>query len=349
MSLSSFPSTSYWRPPSLTKSHLVVTRVEHSRLEQEYVAHLATFPSTTFHPPRPSTSASTSSFVHDQPPHPHSSSRPPNNAHAFSYNPPKATTSFKAPSPPFPSSCLLYLRNVDPQTSKTALKTLFNSVLAEGKEIDYVDWVKGSDSVRSVFSSSFESELSLTRSRLALFSFQCHLRLSTPSLASHLLNSLISIPVYHISPSEPPILAELVSGERERIYWMNIKESIRLDAVRIAALDVVVPENGSSSSQVLPTSIFPPVSRQPSSDYPSHCLLFAKGLDPDSSSKTSLKELFNSGLRSDETISKGLEVTYVDWSKGLDTVCSVIISLASEHRVLRRPDASFRSFLPSSF
>ena len=109
---------------------------------------------------------------------------------------------------------------------------------------------------------------------------------------------------------------------------MNIKESIRLDAVRIAALDFVEPESGSSSSQVPPTTSLPTISHpQPSLDYPSNCLLFAKGLDPDSSSKTSLKELFNAGLRSDDTISKGLEVTYVDWSKGLDTVC--LFSLVS--------------------
>lgn len=59
------------------------------------------------------------------------------------------------------------------------------------------------------------------------------------------------------------------------------------------------------------------------SDYPQECLLFAKNLDPDSSNKTSLKAMFNAGLRSDEDVSKGAEVTYVDWSKGLDTVSPV--------------------------
>ncbi|KAL7417158.1 hypothetical protein BDY24DRAFT_411914 [Mrakia frigida] len=271
----------------------VLKKVEHSRLQQEYVAHLATFPSTSTHHPS-STSISAPAFVHDQPPHTHTSIRTPTHPYTSSYNPPKATSTFAAPPPQFPSSCLLYLKNVDPQTSKTALHTLFNSLLPDGKEIDYVDWVKGSDS--------------------------CHLRISTPSHTSHLLKSLTSTPIYHISPSDPPILPELISGERERIYWMDIKESIRFEAVRIAALDLPKSLNGSSSSNIEPTSTIPTLSRsQLSSDYPPGCLVFAKGLDPDSCSKTSLKELFNAGLRSDETNSKGMEVTYVDWSKGLDT------------------------------
>lgn len=150
------------------------------------------------------------------------------------------------------------------------------------------------------------------RPGLALFLFpQCHLRLATPSLAIHLLSSLLASPIHQTSPSEPPILPQLVSGERERIYWMDIKESIRLNAVKTASEDSVVPP------QLIPVATRP---QQTSEDYPLGCLLFAKGLDPDASSKTSLKELFSAALRSDETISKGQEVTYIDWSKGLDTV-----------------------------
>lgn len=57
---------------------------------------------------------------------------------------------------PYPLGCLLFVRNVHPETNKTTLKTLFSSGLTAGgaeggvlpEGIDYVDFNKGMDSVR---------------------------------------------------------------------------------------------------------------------------------------------------------------------------------------------------------
>jgi hypothetical protein len=50
---------------------------------------------------------------------------------------------------PFPPGCLLFVRHVHPQTSRTALRTLLSRVLgADAGGVDYVDYAKGTDSVR---------------------------------------------------------------------------------------------------------------------------------------------------------------------------------------------------------
>lgn len=62
-----------------------------------------------------------------------------------------------SPSSPFPPRCLVFVRNIHPETNKTTLKTLFRAAFAtndrEEKQaanngIDYVDFTKGLDTVR---------------------------------------------------------------------------------------------------------------------------------------------------------------------------------------------------------
>lgn len=59
------------------------------------------------------------------------------------------------PDAPFPPGCLIYARHVHAQTNKTALRALFATALgadAASGGIDYVDYTKGMDSVRTNFS-----------------------------------------------------------------------------------------------------------------------------------------------------------------------------------------------------
>ncbi len=63
------------------------------------------------------------------------------------------------PSAPFPPGCLVFVRNVHPETNKTTLKTLFTThafgAASATSTLDYVDYNKGMTSVRaSTFTSS---------------------------------------------------------------------------------------------------------------------------------------------------------------------------------------------------
>lgn len=145
----------------------------------------------------------------------------------------------------YPHGCLLFIKNVHPQTNKTALKSLFSHILniafgstttiapsssgqgASNSRVDYVDWSKGMSS--------------------------CHLRLTHPSIARALSTYLgshnlvqatgedtVGTPI--ASSSKPtmsigdadmtrPLVAELVQGRAEEIYWSKIPEKIRNAAI----------------------------------------------------------------------------------------------------------------------
>jgi xRRM domain len=60
--------------------------------------------------------------------------------------------------PSYPHGCLAFIKNVHPETNKTTLKELLSAAFrqdgeaATGQEVDYVDYLKGIDSVRpSIF------------------------------------------------------------------------------------------------------------------------------------------------------------------------------------------------------
>ncbi|KAJ3532946.1 hypothetical protein NMY22_g7542 [Coprinellus aureogranulatus] len=130
-------------------------------------------------------------------------------------------------SSPYPYGCLLFIKNIHPETNKTTLKSLFGNLLSgTNGGIDYVDFNKGMDT--------------------------CYLRLSTPSSAQALSSHLTSNPIIQISglddtgsPSSTsmsdlaknaskPIAVEVVLGTREQMYWEKVPEKVRRSAVEKA-------------------------------------------------------------------------------------------------------------------
>ncbi|KAI0355487.1 hypothetical protein OH77DRAFT_1480149 [Trametes cingulata] len=135
------------------------------------------------------------------------------------------------PDAPFPPGCLVYVRNVHPETNKTTLKALFAahgfgaSASASGAAaLDYVDYSKGMTS--------------------------CHIRLSTPHHALTLVSAFQTRPVVQsqgLDSAGTPvpegcseeerakaISMELVQGTREELYWSKVPEKVRREAVRKA-------------------------------------------------------------------------------------------------------------------
>ncbi|KAF9266096.1 hypothetical protein L218DRAFT_95497 [Marasmius fiardii PR-910] len=129
---------------------------------------------------------------------------------------------------PYPPSCLIFVRNVHPETNKTTLKSLFtkpfSSTPQSGKEtigLDYVDYGKGLDS--------------------------CYLRVTTPRHATAIVDYFTSNKVFQGSgldacgsplplksgphPHSTHIKTELVSDRREEIYWEKVPLKVRTAAV----------------------------------------------------------------------------------------------------------------------
>ncbi|KAL0581483.1 hypothetical protein V5O48_000526 [Marasmius crinis-equi] len=128
---------------------------------------------------------------------------------------------------PFPPSCLVFVRNIHPQTNKTTLKSLFTNLFspnaphsgAQAIGLDYVDYNKGMDC--------------------------CYLRLSTPGYANVLVEHFAANKVAQRSglddcgspvPSKPEadrshITTELVLGRREELYWEKVPLKVRTVAV----------------------------------------------------------------------------------------------------------------------
>ncbi|KAF7317670.1 RRM-3 domain-containing protein [Mycena kentingensis (nom. inval.)] len=110
--------------------------------------------------------------------------------------------------PNYPPNCLVFVRNLDVGTNKTALRTLFGTALGlEGKAIDdaidYVDYTKGVDS--------------------------CHLRLTSTTHATALVAYFTDGP-----EAQGKAKAELVTGTREAVYWERVPERVRVQAVKRA-------------------------------------------------------------------------------------------------------------------
>ncbi|TBU42679.1 hypothetical protein BD309DRAFT_991526 [Dichomitus squalens] len=128
------------------------------------------------------------------------------------------------PSAAYPPGCLVFVRDVHPETNKTALKTLFAAhAFGSPAALDYVDYHKGMTS--------------------------CHVRVATPAHARMLVSALADRPVVQAAglddagapPSEAgatrgakPVKGELVDGEREALYWNKLPEKVRREAVRKA-------------------------------------------------------------------------------------------------------------------
>ncbi|KAH9056352.1 hypothetical protein EDB87DRAFT_1237548 [Lactarius vividus] len=115
-------------------------------------------------------------------------------------NPPQSQT--------FPSSCVLFVRHVPPDTNKTALRTRFSALLADADVLDYVDYSKGLDS--------------------------CYLRLKTREHAQALLEAARSDGDVSVQELE----LELLEGRREEMYWENVPVKVRAMAVQRAHAQV---------------------------------------------------------------------------------------------------------------
>ncbi|EGO02291.1 hypothetical protein SERLA73DRAFT_104689 [Serpula lacrymans var. lacrymans S7.3] len=129
-------------------------------------------------------------------------------------------------SSPYPLDCLVFVRNVHPDTNKTTLRSLlsvpFQGDSAKGSKqtegIDYVDFSKGMDS--------------------------CFLRLSTPEHTHIMTEHFLINPTTQFQglddkgrtpgPTDKTIIVEVVQGRKEELYWEKVPEKVRRQAVQKA-------------------------------------------------------------------------------------------------------------------
>ncbi|KAJ2917616.1 hypothetical protein MD484_g2792, partial [Candolleomyces efflorescens] len=136
-------------------------------------------------------------------------------------DPPPTNSSAITLSSPYPFGCLVFVKNVHPETNKTTLKRLFGKTLSQSDAgIDYVDFNKGMDT--------------------------CYLRLSTPGCALYLASHYTEHQTVQTTglddtgtsdtaePTAKPISIEVVLGTREGVYWQKVPEKIRRSAVEKA-------------------------------------------------------------------------------------------------------------------
>ncbi|KAL5529925.1 hypothetical protein ACEPAF_6182 [Sanghuangporus sanghuang] len=119
----------------------------------------------------------------------------------------------------YPKDCLVFVKNIHPETNKTTLRTLFSSAFdKDASSIDYVDYNKGLDS--------------------------CYLRLSDPQSAHTLVSYFSEFKVFqrnalddegaHISITDRSarvVEADLVQGMKADLYWEKVPEKIRKAAM----------------------------------------------------------------------------------------------------------------------
>lgn len=154
--------------------------------------------------------------------------------------PPRAETTV-TPNETYPKNCLIFVKNVHPETNKTTLRQIFTSALSSTTAIDYVDYTKGIDSVLAIFILFF--------SMFSNCSGQCHLRLINSSEAARLVSrfgadvktgkaQLDALDNQGGSPSadRPSLVAELVQGKREELYWEKVPQKLREKALAAASL-----------------------------------------------------------------------------------------------------------------
>ncbi|KAH9482264.1 hypothetical protein JR316_0004362 [Psilocybe cubensis] len=107
----------------------------------------------------------------------------------------------------YPSGCLVFVRNIHPETNKTSLRALFSQFSQKDEKelalsinktdgLDYVDYTKGLDSETGLDDSG-EMLSSTSQDK-------------SPKLA---------------------IIPEMVSGRREELYWQKVPERVRRQAV----------------------------------------------------------------------------------------------------------------------
>ncbi|KAG8888934.1 hypothetical protein FRB99_004041 [Tulasnella sp. 403] len=148
----------------------------------------------------------------------------------------------------FPKGCLVFIRNVHPETNRTTLKALLGQAFGDQRsnnEFDYVDYNKGMDS--------------------------CHVRLSNPLYTRTVVQFFTEKPVVQEGglddrgtklsrhggassdrePSRKPIQVEAVDGRKEEIYWEKVPEKVRraaLDRMASRSASVVGDTAGPSDN-----------------------------------------------------------------------------------------------------
>jgi len=158
---------------------------------------------------------------------------------------PPATLVAIHPSSPFPPNCLVFVRNIHPETNKTTLRALFsqafhhssnNDALRDDGGLDYVDFNKGMTS--------------------------CHLRLATPVHTHILVDHFTSRRIIQSrgldgtgtdadeGGAAAALVVEMVLGKREEVYWEKVPEKVRRQAVQKA-----VEATSSSSSRDEPLEL----------------------------------------------------------------------------------------------
>ncbi|KAF8338492.1 hypothetical protein F5887DRAFT_1137510 [Amanita rubescens] len=149
-----------------------------------------------------------------------------------------------SPNAPYPYGCLVFVRNIHPETNKTTLRALFSSIFqheALGEStlkkdgLDYVDFNKGVDS--------------------------CYLRLSTPAHADAVVLHFTEQQLIQVNglddrgtPVDPSskvkaIVLDNVTGKREEVYWERVPEKVRKQAVQKM---IALAEGGERSGEVGP-------------------------------------------------------------------------------------------------
>ncbi|KAM6499024.1 hypothetical protein JOM56_004532 [Amanita muscaria] len=141
----------------------------------------------------------------------------------------KPTTTMLTPDAPYPYGCLVFVRNIHPETNKTTLRTLFSSAFRSDEQdgraqgppagLDYIDYSKGMDS--------------------------CYLRLSTPThtdlLVQHFERQRTiqadglddeGTPRDPSGASDKAITVEKITGKKEEVYWERVPEKVRWQAVQ---------------------------------------------------------------------------------------------------------------------
>ncbi|KAF8547011.1 hypothetical protein OG21DRAFT_1517701 [Imleria badia] len=141
-------------------------------------------------------------------------------------HPPHTETQTPMQTTPFshyPFDCLVFVRNVHPDTNKTMLKSLFAQAFQDQDQdgaastagLDYVDFNRGMDT--------------------------CHLRLASPDHATQLIAYFDARPKTQAHgldatgraplADDKPIVSERVQGKKEELYWEKVPDKVRRQAV----------------------------------------------------------------------------------------------------------------------
>lgn len=145
----------------------------------------------------------------------------------------------------YPQGCLVFVRNIHPETNKTTLRALFSQAFTgsevSGAGLDYVDFSKGMDTV------SQSCCMSLPHTN-AIHGSQCYLRLASARHTQVLTEFFAAHPKAQIngldtSGSIPSLVSngkvialEIVEGTREELYWTKVPEKVCRQAVEKAAV-----------------------------------------------------------------------------------------------------------------